>query len=87
MTSPLTPSACQAAYGTPCYTPVRCMLRKIYRVAGMRDQGQGADLALIMPYRNLVIVHDVDTYAPPSPERAPVSPPAGFRTPLATRDA
>lgn len=61
VTSPLSPSACQAAYGTPCYDATA--LRKIYGTAGMTDQGQGADLALIMPYHNDVIVHDLDTYA------------------------
>lgn len=61
VTAPLTPSACQAAYGTPCYSAG--LLREIYGLSGMRNEGQGATVALIMPYNNPVLRHDLDTYA------------------------
>jgi subtilase family serine protease len=61
VTAPMTPSACQAAYGTPCYSAD--LLREIYGLTGMRNEGQGATVALIMPYRNPVLRHDLDTYA------------------------
>lgn len=61
VTSPLTPSQCQVRYKTPCYDAD--LLRKIYGVAGLRDEGQGAVVALILPYHNPVLRHDLDTYA------------------------
>lgn len=60
VSAPLPPSQCQVRYGTPCYSA--SLLREIYGVAGMRDEGQGATVALIMPYHNPVIRHDLGVY-------------------------
>lgn len=60
VSTPLTPSQCQAQFGAPCYDAD--LLREIYGVAGMRDEGQGAVVALIMPYHNPVLRHDLDVY-------------------------
>lgn len=61
VSAPLTPSQCEAAYGTPCYAGA--LLRKIYGLAGMKDEGQGGVATLVMPYFDPVLDHDVDTYA------------------------
>ena len=60
-TVPPAPSQCEAATGLPCYNAD--VLRKIYGLDGLRDEGQGTSVALILPYHNPVLRHDLDTYA------------------------
>jgi subtilase family serine protease len=60
VTAPLPPSQCEAKWRTPCYDAR--LLREIYGL-GRRDEGQGATVALIMPYNDPVMRHDLDTYA------------------------
>lgn len=61
VTAPSTPSQCQAKLHVSCYDGR--LLRAIYGVAGTPYQGQGATVALIMPYRNPVIRHDLNVYS------------------------
>jgi subtilase family serine protease len=60
ITSPLSPTQCEALWGIECYDA--SLLRKIYGL-GSRDEGKGAVVALIMPYHNPVLRHDLDVYA------------------------
>jgi subtilase family serine protease len=65
VSGPLPPSACQALDGAPCFDAQ--LLRHIYGLDGVlaRDgiNGRGRTVALILPYRNPVLRHDLDVYA------------------------
>jgi len=62
LTVPLPPSQCQARYGTRCYDTA--LLRRIYGVDALPagTDGHGAAVALILPFRNPVLLHDLEVF-------------------------
>lgn len=62
VTAPLTPSQCQARYGAPCYDAA--LLRHIYGTDALPGtSGQGVTIALILPFANPVLRHDLGVFA------------------------
>lgn len=60
ITSPLLPSQCLSRWHFACYDAT--LLRRIYGLSP-QDEGQGATVAVIMPYNDPVMRHDLDVYA------------------------
>ena len=62
VTAPLAPSQCQAQFGAPCYDAA--LLRHIYGTGTMPGiDGRGVTVALILPFADPVLRHDLDVFA------------------------
>jgi subtilase family serine protease len=62
VTAPLSPSQCQAQFGAPCYDAA--LLRRIYGTGTLPGiDGRGVTVALILPFADPVLRHDLDVFA------------------------